>query len=148
MKITIPDEESMLKFGANLSKACTPGTIIYLVGELGAGKTTLARGFLREAGHTGAIRSPTYTLVEHYELPEKDIFHIDLYRLSHPEEIEYLGLTDLITDTSIGLIEWPERGEGMLPEADIICSIDLTGDNQRVIQLDAKTERGTNIIPV
>lgn len=135
MEIIIPDEESMLKFGAKLCNACEKGSIIFLVGDLGAGKTTLARGFLREAGHTGAIRSPTYTLVEHYELPQKDIFHIDLYRLSDPEEIEYLGLTDHITEHSIGLIEWPERGEGMLPEANIIITIEITEDHQRKIRV-------------
>lgn len=146
MIIKIPNEQSMLDFGATLAKASKQGAIIYLIGDLGAGKTTLARGFLRACGHTGAIRSPTYTLVETYSLPEMEIFHIDLYRLSDPEEVEYLGLTDLMTETAVGLIEWPERARGMIPQADISCTIHFDGDESREIKIDVHSIRGEKIL--
>ncbi len=146
MNVKIPDEQSMLDFGAALSKAAEHGAIIYLIGDLGAGKTTLARGFLRAYGHKGPIRSPTYTLVENYSLSHREVFHIDLYRLSDPEEVEYLGLRDLITETSIGLIEWPEKAKDMIPPADISCSISFDGKASREINLSAYTERGTTIL--
>lgn len=146
MMIKISDEQSMMAFGARLARACTEGSIIYLIGDLGAGKTTLARGFLRACGHAGPIRSPTYTLVEHYSMPDKEIFHIDLYRLSDPEEVEYLGLTDLVTDKVIGMIEWPERALGMIPKADISCEIQFGAEGQRDLSLNAYSERGIRIV--
>jgi tRNA threonylcarbamoyladenosine biosynthesis protein TsaE len=96
---------------------------LFLTGDLGAGKTTLARGFLRAAGVTGTVRSPTYTLLEVYELPAVSILHLDLYRLLDPYELEPLGLREWARPGHIWLIEWPERGEGRLPSPDLTLTL-------------------------
>ncbi len=97
-------------------------------GDLGTGKTTLVRGILRGPGHTGPVRSPTYTLLEPYELGAMCLYHLDLYRLSDPEELEYLGLRDLLDGRSLLLVEWPERGRGALPAPDLVVHIEHAGE--------------------
>lgn len=113
------DAEATAALGAALWRALPEDATVFLRGDLGAGKTTLVRGLLRAAGHSGAVRSPTYTLIEPYELGRRRVFHLDLYRLADPEELEYVGLRDLLGDRQLILVEWPERGEGMLPAADL-----------------------------
>jgi tRNA threonylcarbamoyladenosine biosynthesis protein TsaE len=105
--------------GARLASAVQAGSILYLRGDLGAGKTTLVRGFIRALGHPGPVKSPTYTLLEPYSLAGQQILHLDLYRLGDPEELEFIGLRDCLDGQVIVLIEWPERGRGRLPAPDL-----------------------------
>ena len=107
-------------------------TVVFLTGDLGAGKTTLSRGFLHAAGVTGAIRSPTYTLLETYETSVATVVHLDLYRLQDPTELEPLGLRDLALPGHLWLIEWPERGAGWLPSADIQVSLAIESGGHRI----------------
>lgn len=109
-------EAGTMALGAALARAGLRRGAVHLSGELGAGKTTLVRGFLRAAGETGAIRSPTFTLVEEYRIGAMSVKHYDLYRLSDPEELEFLGLRDHVAADSLCFFEWPERGGGLLPD--------------------------------
>lgn len=129
MKRLLANAEATEALGAQLAQAITPG-IIYLNGDLGAGKTTLARGFMRGLGHTGKVRSPTYTLVEPYELEPCRVYHMDLYRLADAEELEWLGLRDMLAEAALLLVEWPERGSGFLPSADLTIDLEYTGDGR------------------
>lgn len=117
------DADAQQRLGGLLGELCPVGCTLHLQGDLGAGKTTLVRGFLRARGHHGPVRSPTYTLIEPYELPGGAVYHLDLYRLGDPEELEYLGLRDLLGDELTLLIEWPEQGAGWLPTPDLLVQI-------------------------
>lgn len=143
--ITISTESDMLAFGSRLAEASEPGVIIFLAGPLGAGKTTLARGFLRGLGYTGHVKSPTYTLVEAYHCLTQQVYHFDLYRIKDPEELEYIGLQEYFTKQSICIIEWAEQGASLLPEADLTCYIELTG-SERKIQLESHSVKGQTIL--
>lgn len=119
LELTLDTPESQVDFGACLASALKPPCVIFLEGDLGTGKTTLTRGILRGLGHSGAVRSPTYTLVESYALTGFELYHFDLYRLGDPEELDYLGLRDLLGNASVWIVEWPERGAGLLPKPDL-----------------------------
>jgi len=155
LSLQITSEEAMIRLGALLAKWIKPDSIIYLLGDLGAGKTTLVRGFLRAFSYSAAVKSPTFTLVEPYSLdndmfynynklelyvkPENDkyqltdslqydtreikVYHFDLYRLEDAEELEYMGIRDYFDGQAIAFIEWPQKGYGVLPSADIIINI-------------------------
>ena len=118
----LADAEATEQLGAQLARAATPA-VVYLHGDLGAGKTTLVRGLIHALGYDGKVRSPTYTLVEPYACKPCTVSHLDLYRLADAEELEWLGLRDMLEEPSLLMIEWPERGEGQLPTADL--SIDI-----------------------
>ncbi len=145
MQLTIRGETAMEALGGALAKACRGGVRIYLQGELGAGKTTLVRGFMRALGHEGAVKSPTYTVVEPYEIDGRAIYHLDLYRLAEPEELEWIGLRDLLAETALVLVEWPQQGQGVLPPADILVQIHYQGEG-RQLALAAQTARGRVIL--
>lgn len=124
MQRFLADEPATLSLGAELAKLCPQQLCIFhLEGELGTGKTTLTRGFLRALGHQGKVKSPTFTLVEHYQLNGRDIFHFDLYRLNDPGELEFLGLDDYFRNGAICLIEWAQRGSESLPSADLTIQL-------------------------
>lgn len=127
--------------GARLAARLQPGAILYLSGDLGAGKTTLTRGLLHALGHRGTVKSPTYTLVEPYQIGDWRLFHWDLYRLADPEELEFLGLRDQLDGQAVLLIEWPEQGRGELPAADVEIALSYAGAG-RVCRLTALSSIG------
>ncbi len=140
----LADEDATISagkfFGSKINGSL--GLVVYLRGHLGAGKTTFTRGVLASRGYQGAVKSPTYTLVEPYELPRQSIYHFDLYRLGEPEELEYMGIRDYFDKHSLCLVEWDERGLGVLPEADIIVSLEKSGvGRQLTISLVSKDAR-------
>ncbi|MEX0619553.1 MAG: tRNA (adenosine(37)-N6)-threonylcarbamoyltransferase complex ATPase subunit type 1 TsaE [Pseudohongiellaceae bacterium] len=154
----LPDESATVNFGRNLALAtqgvetsvsaggtATLGGRIYLSGDLGAGKTTLTRGLLRGYGHTGAVKSPTYTLVEPYETTHYNIYHFDLYRLADPEEVDFLGVFDYFDASNLCLVEWPERGKGAIPEPDVEVTLIVEGSGRRVCWED-RTAKGGAIV--
>ena len=143
--LNIVGEEAMVAFGRSLSSRLPKPLIITLQGDLGAGKTTLSRGVLQGLGHKGAVKSPTYTLVEPYKLAVGVVYHFDLYRLVDAEELDYMGFADYLEDAALCLIEWPERGEGFLPPADVSTSIthEYRG---RLVTVDAHSVRGEALV--
>ena len=121
---------------------CAPArAVVFLEGDLGAGKSTLARAWLRALGVTGAIKSPTYTLVERYPLPSGEAVHLDLYRLAASAELDFLGLDELAAEASLWLVEWPERGQGGLPPPDLGVRLAAAGAGRRA-SLQAGSEAG------
>lgn len=145
----IADEGDMLSFGGALAAVTQGKALIYLSGDLGAGKTTLVRGFLKMLGHTGRVKSPTYGLVEPYQLGEQSVYHFDLYRLKNPSEIEGIGMQDYLSEEAICLIEWPEKALSRLPKPDIFLKIHMDIKNysqSRQVEINAITPRGHDIV--
>ena len=129
----LEDDTSTLELGACVARLCQTPLVIHLRGDLGAGKTTFARGFIRALGHSGRVKSPTFSLQESYIIENMTLFHFDLYRIQDPSELEFIGIRDAagVAD-SICLIEWPERGEGAIPKADIEIAFRHAGDGRHV----------------
>lgn len=142
MLIELKNEAATLQLG-QLMAACCPADLftIYLKGYLGAGKTTFSRGLLQQLGHTGNVKSPTYTLVEQYHIGGRPIYHFDLYRLSDPEELTYLGLDDYLSPNALCLIEWPEQAHGFLPEPDLMITLSYK-EQGRQADITAISEQG------
>ncbi len=132
MEYEIASAKSMEAFGAALAEYANSEDIVFLSGNLGAGKTTLVRGFLRALGHSGNVKSPTYTLVENYCIKNNDIYHFDLYRLNDPEELEALGIRDYFSENAICFFEWPEKASAILPEPSISINIVQNGSSRKL----------------
>lgn len=141
LSLQFKDEADMLIWAKHAAPSMAGGLLIHLNGDLGMGKTTLTRGFIQSLGHDGNVKSPTYTLVEPYELGSLRVYHFDLYRLADPEELEFMGVRDYFDGDSISFIEWPERGEGVLPDADLEFEI-TPWEQGRNIMITALTEQG------
>lgn len=137
----LADEAATLALGAQLGQLSGGRGVIYLEGDLGAGKTTLTRGLLHSLGHKGAVKSPTFTLVEPYTLACGNAWHFDLYRLADPEELEFLGIRDYFSADELCIIEWPQQGQGGLPVPDLRIFMKPEQDGRRV-QLEPCTPRG------
>jgi tRNA threonylcarbamoyladenosine biosynthesis protein TsaE len=141
----IEDEESMVAFGGKLAEALVPGLTITLNGDLGAGKTTLSRGILHGLGHHGAVKSPTYTIVEPYQLDIGSVYHFDLYRVNDPQELDYIGFSDYLDQGALSLIEWPERGDGYLTSTDVSIEIEHLAHG-RCVCVAALTDKGCSVL--
>lgn len=143
--LALADEPATLALGERLASAIEdPPLLITLDGELGAGKTTLVRGLLRGLGYAAKVVSPTYTLMEVYEARGLNIVHLDLYRIGHPEELEFLGLRDRFA-SSVTLVEWPRRGDSWLPQADLQIALALQGPG-RAARMRALSEAGRALL--
>lgn len=132
LSFILKHEQDSVEFAQLLAQTMTSG-LVFLVGDLGAGKTTLTRYWLQAIGHVGAVKSPTYTLVEPYQIGDHTVFHFDLYRLQDPYELELMGIRDYLEQQqSLLLVEWPSKGEGILPEPDLVINISVENDIRHV----------------
>ena len=145
LRLSLADEAATARLAGILAAAQPGPAVVYLRGDLGAGKSTLARAWLRSLGVAGTIRSPTYTLVERYPLGDSEALHLDLYRIGDPAELEWLGLDALADPAALVLVEWPERGAGALPKADLHVHLDYAGPGRQAV-LRAGTARGAGLL--
>ena len=142
VEIASADESQTEALGTRLAAILPRACRLYVRGPLGAGKTTLVRGVLRGLGHTGPVTSPTFTLVEPYDLGDTRAYHFDFYRVADPGELEFLGLRDYFNGESICIVEWPERAGSVLPVPDLDVMIRLSNERGRVLQLQAHSDIG------
>ena len=139
IELFLADEAATQRLGDRLAASLPDRATVFLYGDLGAGKSTLARAMLRALGVTGPIKSPTYTLIERYPSEQGELAHLDLYRIGDPEELGYLGLDELHAVARLWLIEWPERGQGGLPACDLslVLTVDSAGRNVKMLPTSA-----------
>ncbi|HCU89356.1 MAG TPA: tRNA (adenosine(37)-N6)-threonylcarbamoyltransferase complex ATPase subunit type 1 TsaE [Gammaproteobacteria bacterium] len=145
--IEIDTAMAMEALGGAIAGATTAELKVYLSGELGTGKTTLVRGYMRRLGYKGAVKSPTFTLVESYRLDDRVVHHFDLYRLEDPEELEYIGFDEYFETGADCLVEWPDRGRTGLPDPDIEIYLEMRGV-KRFANLAADTEYGRRLLAI
>ena len=145
ISIELKDEQSTQHLGELIAKYLQAPLICYLQGDLGVGKTRIVRAIIQSLGYSGNVKSPTYTLVEPYQLETVTVYHFDLYRLSDPEELDYLGIRDYFDEQSICFIEWPDKGKGWLADADISIFLEYLGEGRRC-QITAQTKAGTILL--
>ena len=145
MRMQLPDAGATEAMGGALASTQPSPAIVHLHGDLGAGKTTFARAFLRALGVGERVKSPTYSLVESYEFPGHVAWHLDLYRIADPGELEWLGLDALSDVAALVLVEWPERGAGALPAADVHLRLAHDGEG-RTLRLESATKRGDRFL--
>ena len=145
LNLHLADETAQLALAAKIASRCPVGAVIFLHGDLGTGKTTFVRGFLHALGHQGVVKSPTYTLVEPYLIDDKTIYHFDLYRLADPDELEYAGGRDYFNDQAICLLEWPEKADGYLPQADLILHLSYQ-DSGRDVLIESGSDLGETLL--
>ena len=144
IKFELASEKEMLGLGAMLARFLRGEGVVHLGGGLGAGKTTLCRGVLRAMGHSGAVKSPTFTLVEPYQISDSEVYHFDLYRLADPGELDYIGIDEYFGKKKLCLIEWPEKAIGYLPRHDLEITIDVLGE-KRIIGIRSNSQTGEKI---
>ena len=129
-QLMFPEESDLERFANKFSHNVPLPLVIWLEGDLGAGKTAFARGLIHALGYKGRVKSPTYGLLEHYQLESLQVLHMDLYRISDPGELEFLGVEDLLDDRTILLIEWPDKGGSWLPESDFVFRFAYAGEGR------------------
>ena len=144
IKFELTSEKEMLGLGAMLACFLRGEGVIHLSGGLGAGKTTLCRGILRAMGHLGAVKSPTFTLVEPYQISDSEVYHFDFYRLTDPGELDYIGIDEYFGKKKLCLIEWPEKAIGYLPQHDLEITIDVLVE-KRIIDVRSNSRSGEKI---
>lgn len=145
LQFTLADEAATFTLAAQLAPLIPAGCIIFLYGQLGAGKTTFTRGLLRAWQYQGKVKSPTYTLVEPYTVSAFEVFHFDLYRLHHPEELQHIGIAEYFSKQSVCIIEWPEKGLSALPKPDLACYIKQMPEG-RALSMEAHSAQGVHVL--
>jgi tRNA threonylcarbamoyladenosine biosynthesis protein TsaE len=140
----VADEAAVQRLAAEFARAVQPPAVLYLRGDLGAGKTTFARAYIHALGYEGYVKSPSYGLLETYQVHGQSVLHLDLYRIEDPEELEYLAIRDLFDDSTVLLVEWPDRGGGMLPAPDLVLDFGES-DALRFIECRACSTRGAEL---